>query len=843
MKTNNKRILSIILALVMILSMLPMVALAATPSKLYLKPNSNWTKDGARFAAYFFGNGEKWLSMTDSDGDGYYEVDVPSGYPKVIFCRMNGSASANNWNNKWNQTGDLTIPTDGKNCFTVASGSWDGATTSWGTYTPVVVPEFNSPIVSGDSVTFNYWDSSATAVYVAGNMNGWSSTANPMSKNDQGIWTTTISGLTNNDYQYKFVVGDNWLIDPKNDQVYTEANGNQNSLFSITEGIVPEEPTRDVTIHYRNTNIWEAPIYLYAWNMETTAFLTKGWPGSNMALEEDHANWYTATVKVPVSLTEIGIQFDNDANKTDELTLSAIPTDATSEYWYDDLTSSEFATEAPESWADGTVTTDPELPVDPVVPEYPEIIYLLPNFNWNSDYAAFAAYFFNTDGESTWVSMTDGNGDGVYEAAVPEGMTSVIFCRMDPAAAEPSWDSKWNQSSDLPIPTNGTDLCLMTQGAWDSSSTDAPWANTWATYTEIPVPEFTSPVIDGNSVTFNYWHYGAASVSVHGSMDDWGAGYAMAKDENGLWSVTINDLADALYQYKFVVDGVWILDPANWETYDEYDDEGNIKNQNSKFILGTPVAEIYRVGEFFTFESAYAAADPDNGDSIVLLSDLTVNDLVVDKEMYLNLNGHDLTINAASATATILAQDSATNDPNATEWGKLIVNGAEFTNLGGYVMLPEDDGYAFHSYSVEITHISLQPGKDALGFKAAVTGNSAVMNAITSFGFEMSVEGQDAVICEKDGAPTGGVFTLRLKNILACDGGEMNINATAFVNFGDAAPGWSNMETTTMKDTIQTVDANWSNYSAEQQEAVTGLMVQHADLISRWNLVNIAIAE
>ena len=61
MKSNSltNRILAFALTLVMILSMLPMVALAATPSKLYLKPNSNWTSAGARFAAYFFGNGEK----------------------------------------------------------------------------------------------------------------------------------------------------------------------------------------------------------------------------------------------------------------------------------------------------------------------------------------------------------------------------------------------------------------------------------------------------------------------------------------------------------------------------------------------------------------------------------------------------------------------------------------------------------------------------------------------------------------------------------------------------------------------------------------------------------------
>ena len=105
---------------------------------LFLKPNSNWTKDNARFAAYFFGNGEEWVSMTDENKDGIYAVQQPSKtYSKVIFCRMNPGASANNWNNKWNQTGDLTIPTDGKNLFTVPSGSWDGSTTTWSVHTVV----------------------------------------------------------------------------------------------------------------------------------------------------------------------------------------------------------------------------------------------------------------------------------------------------------------------------------------------------------------------------------------------------------------------------------------------------------------------------------------------------------------------------------------------------------------------------------------------------------------------------------------------------------------------------------------------------------------------------------
>jgi hypothetical protein len=108
---------------------------AAKDGYLYLKPNANWKKDGARFAAYFFGNGETWVSMADPDGDGIFEVQIPTSkkYPSVIFCRMNPSASANNWSNKWNQSADLTVPTNGNNLYTVKENTWDKGGGSWST--------------------------------------------------------------------------------------------------------------------------------------------------------------------------------------------------------------------------------------------------------------------------------------------------------------------------------------------------------------------------------------------------------------------------------------------------------------------------------------------------------------------------------------------------------------------------------------------------------------------------------------------------------------------------------------------------------------------------------------
>ena len=107
---------------------------------VYLKVDPQWKSDGARFAAYFWGgSGEKWESMTEVSGqENMYTCAIPSGRTSVIFCRMNGGTTANNWNNKWNQTVDLTL---GSHMFTITD-PWNngGAKGAWsnfaaGTYT------------------------------------------------------------------------------------------------------------------------------------------------------------------------------------------------------------------------------------------------------------------------------------------------------------------------------------------------------------------------------------------------------------------------------------------------------------------------------------------------------------------------------------------------------------------------------------------------------------------------------------------------------------------------------------------------------------------------------------
>ena len=160
---------------------------------LYLVPNANWKQDNARFAAYVYGSGDAWYSMTAFADR--YQVTIDDKYPNIIFCRMNGSTTENNWDNKWNQTGDLTVPTDDKNCFTIPDGDWNGSTTGWGTYTPPADPVLF--YVTGDSALVV--DAGLAA------SKAWNSDAIESKKD-----TIILSLKANQDYLLKVVAGGVW---------------------------------------------------------------------------------------------------------------------------------------------------------------------------------------------------------------------------------------------------------------------------------------------------------------------------------------------------------------------------------------------------------------------------------------------------------------------------------------------------------------------------------------------------------------------------------------------------------------------------------------------------------
>ena len=102
-------------------------------------------------------------------------------------------------------------------------------------------------------------------------------------------------------------------------------------------------------------------------------------------------------------------------------------------------------------------------------------------------------------------------------------------------------------------------LCLISflpAGAVAQSAAQPAPANR-----QQPAPLVSSEVHSDRQVTFRVRAPKANEVTVSG---EWpGGAKPMAKDSNGVWSVTLGPLAPDLYGYSFSIDGFQTLDPAN----------------------------------------------------------------------------------------------------------------------------------------------------------------------------------------------------------------------------------------------------------------------------------------
>ncbi len=108
-------------------------AQGGTIDKLYFITTTQWSADSPRYAAYFFEDISKneWVDMLKDSSTGYYYCTKPAtSYSSVIFCRMNPNQAENNWDNKWNQTDDLDIPSD-KDTYKYGESQWDKGTGEW----------------------------------------------------------------------------------------------------------------------------------------------------------------------------------------------------------------------------------------------------------------------------------------------------------------------------------------------------------------------------------------------------------------------------------------------------------------------------------------------------------------------------------------------------------------------------------------------------------------------------------------------------------------------------------------------------------------------------------------
>ncbi len=90
------------------------------------------------------------------------------------------------------------------------------------------------PATSGQmfTVEFTVKAPNAKQVFLAGEFNNWSPSAQPMRKQPNGEWAVKVQ-LRRGTYQYKFVVDGAWLVDAENPQRVSDTYGGQNSVAVV----------------------------------------------------------------------------------------------------------------------------------------------------------------------------------------------------------------------------------------------------------------------------------------------------------------------------------------------------------------------------------------------------------------------------------------------------------------------------------------------------------------------------------------------------------------------------------------------------------------------------------
>lgn len=89
-------------------------------------------------------------------------------------------------------------------------------------------------------------------------------------------------------------------------------------------------------------------------------------------------------------------------------------------------------------------------------------------YDWTSDGARFATWTWGNGVTDSWFDMVPEGHEGVYRMEVPEGYTSLIFCRLD-GAKKNDWANVWNQTGDLTIPAGNANHFYISDsgsGAW-----------------------------------------------------------------------------------------------------------------------------------------------------------------------------------------------------------------------------------------------------------------------------------------------------------------------------------------------------------------------------------------
>jgi len=275
-----------------------------------------------------------------------------------------------------------------------------------------------------------------------------------------------------------------------------------------------------------------------------------------------------------------------------------------------------------------------------------------------------------------------------------------------------------------------------------------------------------------------------------------------------------------------------------------------------------------------SYETLQAAINAYSNEStaIKLVKD-TAEAITVSKDVYLDLNGCDVTGGVTVTGGTLYCLDSQTDDytiEDARGYGILRnVTGSvagipvEATCAeDGYLMVQEENTYSFHRVNLKIYAMSLRAENVGLYYKSEFAGDELVAGQVEKYGVALSVKdvpttenistackcteidteftagGMDAdatsTLLKNVMKPTNADFTNSRNSKIAVHGRAYILTKNSEYVFGSPVK-------RSLLEQVEAAasDAYWPGYSDDQKDAAVSMYRQYSTLIKNWNVTNI----
>lgn len=226
-----------------------------------------------------------------------------------------------------------------------------------------------------------------------------------------------------------------------------------------------------------------------------------------------------------------------------------------------------------------------------------------------------------------------------------------------------------------------------------------------------------------------------------------------------------------------------------------------------------------------------------------LLGDVETN-ATLKNDLYIDINGYDLTGVLHTGVYKIFGMDSATDRYEGANAGLFHCEGAVpevhcKVDSKRYLAVKTEKGYTFHRFYMGITHMTLRPGQQGVGFKAVFYGDEAVRSQIADTGYTLTLEGFSSKSQWQEGSfESGATISLLIRNFDAEKYGEVPLTARLSLRLTDGTVIESSSCTMTLRGLMEQLNQT-PRLLTDAQKLQIAQWVTKNPAMGNWKIENI----